>query len=51
MMNPNSYIVDFKIELLTEPILNRVSGDMANTEISPGTKTDLKFMAILFVHL
>ena len=42
MMNPNSSIVDFKIDILTEPILNRISGDMVNREISPVTKTDLK---------
>jgi len=44
MMNPNSYILDFKIDILIEPILSRVSGDMVKTEISPVTKDDLKLL-------
>lgn len=44
MMNPNSYVPDFKINILTEPILNRASGDTIITEISLVTKTDLKLL-------
>lgn len=44
MMNPNSYILDFKIDILTEPILNRASGDIIKTEISLVTKPDLKLL-------
>ena len=46
-MNPNSYLVDFKIDNLKEPILKRVSGDLINTEIPPATKTD----STLFIYL
>lgn len=44
MMNPNSYVLDFKIDILTKPILNRVSGDSIKTEVSLVTKTDLKLI-------
>lgn len=42
MIKPNSYILDFKIDKLTDSILNRISGDSFRTEISLATKTDLK---------
>jgi len=41
-MNSNSYIPDFKIDILTEPISNKLSGEIFKTEISLIKKTDLK---------
>ncbi|MDO8929596.1 MAG: hypothetical protein Q7W54_11495 [Bacteroidota bacterium] len=42
MTKPNSYILDFEIDKLTDSILNRISGDSFRTEISLVTKADLK---------
>jgi len=44
MMNPNSYILDSKVGILTEPILKREGGEIINTEISLVTKADLKLI-------
>jgi hypothetical protein len=42
MVKSNSYILDFKIDKLTDSIFNRISGDSFRTEISLTTKADLK---------
>jgi hypothetical protein len=42
MTKPNSYLLDFEIDKLTDSILNRISGDSFRTEISLLTKSDLK---------
>lgn len=42
MTKPNRYLLDFKIDKLTDSILNRISGDSFRTEISLVTKSDLK---------
>jgi hypothetical protein len=42
MAKPNSYLLDFKICKLTDSILNRISGDSFQTEVSLVTKSDLK---------
>lgn len=42
MAKPNSYILDFEIDKLTDSILNRISGDSFWTDISLVTKSDLK---------
>lgn len=42
MMDPNSYIIDFKPCTLKERILKRESGEIIDTEISLVTKADLK---------
>ena len=42
MTKPNRYQLDFKIDKLTDSILNRISGDSFRTEISLVTKSDLK---------
>ena len=42
MTKPNPYLLDFKIDKLTDSILNRISGDSFRTEISLVTKSDLK---------
>lgn len=42
MAKPNSYLLDFEICKLTDSILNRISGDSFQTEISLVTKADLK---------
>ena len=42
MKKPNSYILGFEIDKLTDSILNRISGDSFRTEISLTTKSDLK---------
>jgi hypothetical protein len=44
MLKPNSYLLDFKIDKLTNSILNRISGDSFRTEISLVTKSDLKIV-------
>ena len=44
MLKPNSYLLDFKIDKLTDSILNRISGDSFRTEISLVTKSDLKIV-------
>lgn len=45
MAKPNSYLLDFEIDKLTDSILNRISGDSFRTEISLLTKFDLKTIA------
>jgi hypothetical protein len=42
MAKPNSYLLDFEISKLTDSILNRISGDSFQTEVSLLTKSDLK---------
>jgi len=42
MINPNSYILNFKLDKLTDSILNRISGDSFRTEIILLNKSDLK---------
>jgi len=42
MTKPNPYLLDFKIDKLTDSILNRISGDSFRTEISLVTKSDIK---------
>ncbi len=42
MTKPNPYLLDFKIDKLTDSILNRISDDSFRTEISLVTKSDLK---------
>ena len=42
MTNPNPYLLDIKIDKLTDSIINRISGDSFRTEISLVTKSDLK---------
>ena len=42
MTKSNPYLLDFKIDKLTDSILNRISGDSFRTEISLLTKSDLK---------
>lgn len=42
MTKPNPYLLDIKIDKLTDSILNRISGDSFRTEISLVTKSDLK---------
>lgn len=42
MLNPNEYILDFEVDKLTNSILNRISGDSFQTEVSLLTKADLK---------
>ena len=42
MTNPNSYILNFKIDKLTDSILNRISGDSFRTETILLNKSDLK---------
>ena len=42
MAKPNSYLLDFKICKLTDSILNRISGDSFQTEVSLVSKSDLK---------
>jgi len=42
MTKPNRYLLDFKIDKLTDSILNRISGDSFRTEISLVTRSDLK---------
>ena len=42
MIKQKRYLLDFKIDKLTDSILNRVSGDSFRTEISLVTKSDLK---------
>ena len=42
MTQPNSYLLDFEIFKLTDSILNRISGDSFQTEISLVSKSDLK---------
>ncbi|MBN2521156.1 MAG: hypothetical protein JXB17_11660 [Bacteroidales bacterium] len=42
MAKPNIYKLDFKVDKLTDSILNTISGDSFRTEISLLTKTDLK---------
>lgn len=42
MEKPNSYILDFEIDKLTDSTLNRISGDSFRNEISLTTKSDLK---------
>jgi hypothetical protein len=44
MTKQNSYLLDFEIDKLTDSILNRISGDSFQTEISLLTKSDLKIM-------
>ena len=45
MTKSNPYLLDFKIDKLTDSILNRISGDSFRTEISLVTKSDLKTIA------
>ncbi|OFX17657.1 MAG: hypothetical protein A2033_09240 [Bacteroidetes bacterium GWA2_31_9] len=42
MSKPNSYILNFEVDKLTDSIINRISGDSFRTEISLVTKLDLK---------
>ena len=42
MAKPNSYLLDFEICKLTDSILNRISGDSFQTEVSLLTKSELK---------
>lgn len=42
MIKPNSYVLDFEIDKLTDSILNLISGDSFRTEISLAKKTDLE---------
>jgi len=42
MIKPNPYLLEFKIDKLTDSILNRISGDSFRTEVSLVTKSDLK---------
>jgi hypothetical protein len=42
MIKSTRYLLDFKIDKLTDSILNRTNGDSFRTEISFVTKTDLK---------
>jgi hypothetical protein len=42
MQKSNSYILGFEVDILTDSILNRISGDSFRTEISLLTKSDLK---------
>jgi len=42
MSQPNTYILDFEIDKLTDSILNQISGDSFRTDISLATNTDLK---------
>jgi hypothetical protein len=42
MTKSGSYLLEFKIDKLTDSILNRISGDSFRTEISLMTKSDLK---------
>ena len=41
MTKPNAYKLDFKIDKLTDSVLNRISGDSFRTEVSLATKEDL----------
>jgi len=41
MITPNSYLLDFEIDKLTDSILNRISGDSFRTEIALALKSDL----------
>jgi len=47
MSDLNSHILDFKIDKLTDSILNRISGDSFRTEVSLVTKSDLKSISKL----
>ena len=42
MTNQNIYKLDFEIDRLTDSILNTISGDSFQTEVSLLTKSDLK---------
>lgn len=46
MTKPTRYLLDFKIDKLTDSILNRISGDSFPTEISLVTKSDLKTITL-----
>lgn len=44
MIEKNTYKLDFQIDKLTDSILNTISGDSFQTQISLLTKSDLKII-------